>query len=588
MASHAFSKQFTLEQLYKPNVVIVPQTKEQAIELLTWFETTGLSNYQLSIINESPLFSEYPNTTYYNLYTSTYGYIVDALLPYRIIHWKNIPDSSALEGTTMPKQIPTIEVFLKDNTSAIALHRFEHIALLNTLLPQNFEYINSKEKFFIEQDKWGNPLYFQCNNSWTGKSSPGNVRTVYELSDFMKADVSVPQNSTELINPNNTIFVPENPSIWINPKPNKPNTQPITVGSLCLVHDYPFPLTCIEISDNFYTLLKPDSVNVVFDNPKEIYPLTKLKDNTDLHIGDILKLSSGYTIVTDFSNYITYTEHYRPNYPVNGAEADRLKLIQFTCGTLYCTTTDAVITDPLPDNIPTTITKVHGSYIHHQIQHHYSITKLQAKDEELFKELQIALDHPLNVEFREFALLVGPSGSGKTELAIQYANSRNLPYIKMQITAQTTVDDYIGYKSITTGEYFPSLMREAVEKGYTLILDELDAGNPNSTLVLNGLKQSHFQFPDKLVEIHPNFRLIATANTLEYSELYNSRMPMDKATLDRFHIINYTMEDHHLALRYGLEYLKQIDTKNKTPRQIEREVRQLKIHEELKQTGYYN
>lgn len=432
---------------------------------------------------------------------------------------------------------------------------------------------NSNQEYFVYNDG-GNPKFIDHNSTGTWSKAFVGRKSIFVY-----------------VNKSNEISITHNkPIAWVNPKPTKPNTQPIQIGSLCLVDNYPFPLTCTEIANNYYTLQLPDSTNVVFDDPKTIYPLTKLK-TTGYKIGDIINTGNVWYIYTGDASLppISDTEsgHYRINYSINGSEADIQIVTKFSCGTLVCAKSNRVITEELPNNSVNVIEST-DTYSHHQIKTHYSIPIILAKDEELFKELQVTLDHPLNVESKEFALLVGPSGSGKTELAIKYANSRNLPYIKMQITSQTTVDDYIGYKSITTGKYFPSLLREAVEKGYTLILDELDAGNPNSTLVLNGLKQSHFQFPDKLIKIHPDFRVIATANTLEYSEEYNSRMPMDKATLDRFHIIHYSMEDHHLAIRYGLDYIKQIQTKDKTPRQIEREVRQLKIHEDLKQTNYYN
>ena len=149
------------------------------------------------------------------------------------------------------------------------------------------------------------------------------------------------------------------------------------------------------------------------------------------------------------------------------------------------------------------------------------------------------------------------------------------------MTAQTTVDDILGYQSITDGTYFPSLMRDAVENGKLCIMDEIDASNPNTLLVLNGLKQDYMQFPDALIKIHKDFKLIGTANTLKYDEQYNARQPMDLATIARFSVIQYDMADYEMSIRYGLKYLKQINTQNKTPRDIEREVRKLKIQEGL-------
>ena len=98
----------------------------------------------------------------------------------------------------------------------------------------------------------------------------------------------------------------------------------------------------------------------------------------------------------------------------------------------------------------------------------------------------------------------------------------------------------------------------------------------------NSLKNKKFQFADRLVDIHPDFRLISTANTLEYSDVYNGRSKLDKATLARSKHIEYNLEDHHLALRYGLEYIKDIKNIDRLePREIERLVTEAIIEKEL-------
>ena len=125
-------------------------------------------------------------------------------------------------------------------------------------------------------------------------------------------------------------------------------------------------------------------------------------------------------------------------------------------------------------------------------------------------------------------------------------------------------------------------MRDAVENGKIFILDEMDACNPNTLLALNSLKNKTFQFPDTLVDIHPDFRLISTLNTLEYSDVYNGRSKLDMATITRGKIINADLEEHHLALRYGLDYIKNIKNIDRlTPREIEREVTDQMIKKQM-------
>jgi len=201
------------------------------------------------------------------------------------------------------------------------------------------------------------------------------------------------------------------------------------------------------------------------------------------------------------------------------------------------------------------------------------------------------LDHPLKIKRKEWVMLVGESGSGKTNLAIDYAKDKNMEYVIEKGNAQITKDDLEGFFSFTTLEYKSPLLRDAVENGKVYIFDEIDACNPNTLLILNGLKKDTVQFPDKLVNVHPNFRLIATANTLTYSEDYNARSPMDKATIARFQVVIYNLKEPHLAIRYGLDNIIEakelVNTKSNVkfkdlpPRDVERIVDNLIISKEL-------
>ena len=262
----------------------------------------------------------------------------------------------------------------------------------------------------------------------------------------------------------------------------------------------------------------------------------------------------------------------------NNRKVETLKVKRFACGTL----------DKDLSLVPYHVNIVYEDIaVNHNldaIAKHYSIShdKLVAKEVNLIKDIEIALDHPLNVKRSEWCLLVADSGAGKTTSAIKYANNKGIPYILQQGHSQLTVDDLLGYKSITDGTYFPSLLRDAVENGKIFIIDEIDACNPNTLLALNSLKNKKFQFADKLVDIHPNFRLIATANTLEFSDVFNGRSKLDQATISRFKIINCDLESYHLAIRYGLENIKDIKNIDRiNPREIERLVTESIIENEL-------
>lgn len=205
---------------------------------------------------------------------------------------------------------------------------------------------------------------------------------------------------------------------------------------------------------------------------------------------------------------------------------------------------------------------------------------LEEKSKRIQEIIKNELDSPEAIKDKEWIYIYGASGSGKTTEAVRYCKDKGLDFIKQAGFGQLTGDDLLGYKSITDGTYFRSLLRDAVEYGKVFIFDEMDACNPNTLLILNELKGEEMQFPDKKVKIHENFRLIATGNTLGFSEDYNARSKLDRATLARFSKIEYNLTLLDLGERWGGKYINQIsDVANKEPREIQREVRQLKQKE---------
>lgn len=205
---------------------------------------------------------------------------------------------------------------------------------------------------------------------------------------------------------------------------------------------------------------------------------------------------------------------------------------------------------------------------------------LEEKSKRIQDIIKNELDSPEAIADKEWVYIYGASGSGKTTEAIKYFNDKGQDYIKQAGFGQLTGDDLLGYKSITEGTYFRSLLRDAVEHGKGYILDEADACNPNTLLVLNELKGEYMQFPDKKVKIHKDFRFIATGNTVGFSEDYNGRTKMDRATTARFSMIEYNLTLLDIGERWGGSYTKRIkDLENKEPREIQREIRQMKQKE---------
>ena len=347
------------------------------------------------------------------------------------------------------------------------------------------------------------------------------------------------------------------------------------------------PISSIIYIDKWDDTKVYSDIGMDFDAKKAVPIFQTLEPE----IGDIALINSNYYIIgtkemlksckenSNTSNITFYTIKY------NNRKIEKLKVKRFSCGTL-----DKDISG-VPYHVEIEYEDIHLSYDIDMISKHYNIShdKLHNKEVSLMKQLKIALDHPLNVKRSEWALLVAKAGAGKTTLAVQYAEEKKLDYVIMQGNAQLSQDDFIGYKSIIKNDkdmtvedlYVRSLLRDCVEYGKVFILDEIDACNPNTLICLNSLKNKQFQFPDKLVDVHPNFRFIATANTLEYDDVYNARSKLDKATLDRFKIIESDLEDHHLALRYGFKYVKNIKNIDRlTPREVERLVTEAMIEEE--------
>jgi MoxR-like ATPase len=133
-------------------------------------------------------------------------------------------------------------------------------------------------------------------------------------------------------------------------------------------------------------------------------------------------------------------------------------------------------------------------------------------------------------------LLTGEAGSGKTTLIKKIAEDLNYSFNCISMTRQTTLSSLLGFKNITTGDYVPTSLRNAVEYGGLLLLDEIDAADPNVLLCLNTLENGFIAFPDRIVETHRDFRICATCNP--QGKQYTGRAVLDAATLDRFDSID--------------------------------------------------
>jgi hypothetical protein len=146
---------------------------------------------------------------------------------------------------------------------------------------------------------------------------------------------------------------------------------------------------------------------------------------------------------------------------------------------------------------------------------------------------------------RIHALLVGPAGSGKTTAAKQAAQALALKYFEQSCSPMMTEWDLVGYNN-ATGNYVRSAFREAYEFGGLFMLDEFDASNPGVAVKINSaIANGHCQFPDQMVARHPDFVLVAGANTFGTGadRVYVGRQQLDGATLDRFAVIDWDYDE---------------------------------------------
>ena len=154
-----------------------------------------------------------------------------------------------------------------------------------------------------------------------------------------------------------------------------------------------------------------------------------------------------------------------------------------------------------------------------------------SKRHQIFKALRMAVAAKVNV------FLVGPAGSGKTTVAKQVADSLGLRFhFNGAIHSEYKLT---GFRD-AHGRVHRTAFREAFENGGVYLFDEIDASQPAALLAFNAaLANGMFDFPDRNVQAHPNFRCIAAANTWGKGATmdYVGRNALDAATMDRFALL---------------------------------------------------
>lgn len=151
-------------------------------------------------------------------------------------------------------------------------------------------------------------------------------------------------------------------------------------------------------------------------------------------------------------------------------------------------------------------------------------------------------------------LLVGPAGTGKTSAARAAAAAMGLEFRCISVGPQTSKSDLLGFVD-AGGTYRESLFIAAYRDGGVFLFDEMDAGNAGVLTTLNAsLSGDVMPTPSGMVARSPRFLCVAGANTYGQgaSRTYVGRAQLDAATLDRFSVLDWPVDEGLEASMIGL------------------------------------
>lgn len=139
---------------------------------------------------------------------------------------------------------------------------------------------------------------------------------------------------------------------------------------------------------------------------------------------------------------------------------------------------------------------------------------------------QVQLDEPI--------MLIGPAGSGKNVAISQVADALGQHmYYTNNASNEFKLTGFID----AGGNYRGTEFYKAFKNGGIFFLDGIDNSDPSALIVINSaLANGYMAFPHETIDRHPDFRIIAAANTWgKGADLqYVGRNALDGATLDRF------------------------------------------------------
>lgn len=196
----------------------------------------------------------------------------------------------------------------------------------------------------------------------------------------------------------------------------------------------------------------------------------------------------------------------------------------------YLESDEAGINDFIVKNIKNEVTKLIPNQF---VIDNVVVSEIKGKLHSSFKTLL----EILKVEKQCF--ICGPAGTGKTTLASQAATAMNIPFGHISCTAGMSEAHLLG-RMIADGSYIGSDFVNIYEKGGVFLLDEIDASDPNTLLIINSaLANGYMSVPNRKDNAravrHKDCYIICAANTWgNGSNQYSGRSILDSAFLDRF------------------------------------------------------
>lgn len=180
------------------------------------------------------------------------------------------------------------------------------------------------------------------------------------------------------------------------------------------------------------------------------------------------------------------------------------------------------------------------------------------KSEYIFRRetLRDVINH-IDCSFGDGLLITGSTGCGKTSVAEQVCARLNYPTQSYTCGGSTEFMDLVGQWVMVKGDtvWMDGCLTKAMQEGHVLILNEIDLVDPaelaNMNAIMEGSPLVISQLDGKIIHPHPNFRLIATANSNGGGSdgLYVGVQRQNMAFMDRFNVIKVDYPDMEIEMQ---------------------------------------